>query len=291
MIQSMTSFARTTDYYNDLSLVWEIRTVNHRYFDCSFKLPETFRILEIDLRHDLQKKLWRGKIECFLKISQNIDDHSNSNSILDLNKDVLINLANTIEELQQYIPNIMVDPLKVLSWPCVSKTVEPNLETLQPIIRNLFTKTLESILVERNREGSIIVTLIREKLQTILTITTQINQLIPIVIKEQRTKLEKQLNEISISFDHTRLEQELVYFYQKIDINEEIDRLVTHTKEALRIVEDGELIGKKLDFLMQELNRETNTIASKSSNIEIIQFTMELKVLIEQIREQAQNLA
>ncbi len=286
MIQSMTAFARTTGQNDSITATWEIRIVNHRYFDCSFKLPEKLRHLELPLRQKLQHALQRGKVECLLKISTLPDTSQN----FVLNEQLIEKLMVAVNNIKNYTPTTNLNPLQILSWPQVLQTTELDLESSQPLLDTLFSQLLEETTVTRGREGNLLAQLIKDRLEQILAMVTNLKNLVSQITAKQRAKLEKHLGEIAINFDQSRLEQEMVYFIQKIDVTEELDRLAVHTQEALRILNQGGVMGKKLDFLMQELHREANTLAAKSNDLEVTQITVDLKVLIEQMREQIQNI-
>jgi uncharacterized protein (TIGR00255 family) len=180
--------------------------------------------------------------------------------------------------------------MKVLAWPQVLQTTESDLTVAQEMILQLFEKTLAELVVTREREGSTLAKLLQDKLQEVLTITAKVKTKVPQILNDQRLKVVKRLEEVVANLDRSRLEQEMVYFAQKIDITEELDRLEMHAREVIRILDEGGLVGKRLDFLMQELNREANTLGSKSVDVEVTQAAVELKVLIEQMREQVQNV-
>ncbi len=286
MIQSMTAFARISGQVGINSVTWELRGVNHRYFDCALKLPESFRQFETEVRTRLQHKLRRGKIDCSLKLSRS--EEVSGHIILD--QHMIAKLADTVKELEKHLPVADVDPIRILNWPGVLQEVEYDLAKDSDGIFLLFDNCLSEMVVAREREGNELAKLFKERLQKILVIVGSVVHKMPLVIIAQRQKLEKRLAEVVDSLDQNRLEQEMVYFVQRIDVAEELDRLAAHTKEVLRIIDQDDDAGKKLDFLMQELNREANTLASKSSDLEITQAAVELKVLIEQMREQVQNV-
>lgn len=286
MIQSMTAFARTTGQDANLIATWEIRVVNHRYCDCTIKLPEPLRHLEVQIRQRLQQTLQRGKIECFLKVNS---PHNVTNEFI-LNRPLVAELIGAVEEIKIHLPTANIDPLKVLSWPQVLRTAEFDPETSQPLIEELFDQTLQEIVTSREREGTLLAQLIGTKLQQILKLVDKIKKQEPQILARVRNKFEKQLSEITVAFDQNRLEQELVYLMQKLDVTEELDRLTVHTKETMHTLTQEGAVGKKLDFLIQELHREANTLTAKSGDLEITQNAIELKVLIEQIREQVQNI-
>ena len=288
MVQSMTAFAKVMGKDENLDAIWEIRTVNHRYFDCHLKLPEVFSHLEPLVRKKLQQDLYRGKVDCSLKIIP--IDHNVENQ--QLNRPAVNQLVKLIKELSELLPNSKVDPMRVLAWPQVLKTVDPNLVTSQPLIEAIFDQTLTELIAAREREGKVLAETMMTKLQQMtVIINRKLTARMPQVLLNRRTQLTDQLKTLAPELiDQNRLEQELVYFAQKMDITEELDRLAIHLQETTRTISAGGTMGKKLDFLLQELHRETNTIAAKANDLEITQATIELRLLIEQIREQLQNI-
>jgi len=282
----MTAFARCSDQDTWGMATWEIRIVNHRYLDCALKMPDAFRSLEANIRLQLQQQLHRGRVECMLRF--NHGDQGGLN--LSLNTVLVKKLLEVVSEVKSYLPMSTVDPMKILSWPHVLQAAEEDLTAAQEVILQLFEKTLVELIATREREGMVLSRLIKDRLQEMLIIISRVKNKIPQVLVDQRLRVIKRLEEALVSLDKSRLEQEMVYFVQKVDITEEIDRLEAHIQEVVRVLDSGGAAGKRLDFLMQELNREANTLASKSVDIEITQSAVELKVLIEQMREQVQNI-
>lgn len=288
MIHGMTAFARFSDQGDWGMATWEIRVVNHRYFDCAVKMPEAFRQIESAIRLQLQQKLHRGRVDCGLRFSRKSDGGQDN---LVLNTEVVKKIGAAVDEIKNFLPVAPFDPMKVLSWPDVLQAAEDDLAVAQTFIMQLFEKTLVEVVVVRAREGETLAQAIKDKLHEILVIVDRIKAKAPQVLVFQRQKILKRLEEVMASFEQSRLEQEMVYFAQKVDIMEEIERLEMHVKEVVRVLNEDNNVGKRLDFLMQELNREANTLASKSIDVEITQAAVELKVLIEQMREQVQNIA
>ncbi|MBU0744148.1 MAG: YicC family protein [Gammaproteobacteria bacterium] len=282
----MTTFARCSDQGDWGTASWEIRVVNHRYFDCVFKIPEIFRPLESSLRLQLQQQLHRGRVDCSLRF--NSSEQGEESFVL--NTPLVRKLVDVVTEIKGYLPMSTIDPMKILSWPRVLQNPEVDLTLAQEMVLNLFGKTFAELISTREREGAVLDKLLKEKLREMLVIVGKVKNKMPQILINQRQKVVKRLEEVVASLDQSRLEQEIVYFAQKIDVTEEIDRLEAHSNEVLRVLSDKGAVGKRLDFLMQELNREANTLASKSVDIEITQLAVELKVLIEQMREQVQNI-
>lgn len=287
MIYSMTAFARQLDQGDWGSAVWEIRAVNHRYLDCSLKMPESFKSLEMSLRELAREKVQRGRIECTLQYKPSTKNYNS----LSVDKNLVKNLAHAIDEIRQHIPEAQsVNPLQILAWPNVLQAEETKIELIQSTVSKLFEKALDELVATRAREGSALQKILEQKLQTISDQEQKIRARVPKILQLQRTKITSRLEEIKAELDAQRLEQEILLLAQRIDITEELDRLMTHVKETQRVLGDGGRVGKRLDFLLQELNRETNTIAAKSIDAETTSVAVELKVVIEQMREQAQNV-
>jgi len=283
----MTAFARVAEQIKNANIMWDIRSVNNRNLDCFIKLPESFRQLEMAIRDKIRKKVNRGKIDCTL----NCKILNDENIKLTLNTGLVKELVKTIDEVNSYIPAVKsVNPMQILSWPLVLQKEEANTDEIHGAIFALFDKVLEEFLTVREREGRELKQFTEAKLKTILIITAKVKPLIPVILANQKVKLLAKLEEIKAELDMSRLEHEMVYFAQKIDILEEIERLETHVKETRLVLQKGGNVGKKLDFLMQELNREANTLAAKSVDSETSALAIDLKVLIEQMREQIQNL-
>lgn len=288
MIKSMTSFARCSDQGSWGAATWEIRSVNHRYLDCSFKLPENLRCLEPDLRELVRQKVNRGKVDCFLRYQPGEDIELD----MQVNKNVIKNLASATEAIREYFHGQLseVNPIQVLSWSNALHIAQNCEIKAHKNIINLFKKTLANFITAKKQEGNGLKNLIKQRLPVVLSEVEKARKILPGIIKQQRSKLLSYLHEIEEKLDVHRLEQEMVFFAQKIDVAEELDRIEVHVKEVGRILSSGGVVGKRLDFLMQELNREANTVASKSVDKRTTLIAVELKVLIEQMREQAQNI-
>ncbi|MCL5261095.1 MAG: YicC family protein [Gammaproteobacteria bacterium] len=287
MIQSMTAYARQSDQGAWGMATWEIRSVNHRYLDCSIKIPEALRQIETTIRQTLQQKIHRGRVECNLKYQPGEKCGLN----LTLNQPLLKKLLSVVAEIKQVVPDSNnIDLMKILSWPQVVQFVEEDTEFTLQAIQSLFLKTLADLEATRIREGAELKNFLMDKLSIVLQLTKKAEQRAPQILVNQKTKLLSRLAEIKGELDNTRLEQEMVFFAQRIDITEELDRLTTHAKEMQRILTNGGNVGKRLDFLLQELNREANTMAAKSVDNEITGIAVELKVYLEQMREQVQNI-
>jgi uncharacterized protein (TIGR00255 family) len=288
MIKSMTGFARGSKQGKWGTATWEIRSVNHRFLDCSFRLPESLRKLELDLRELVRQYLSRGRIECFLQFQPGEGAQLKAT----LNTNLVKQLAGAAEKIEKQIksPLSKINPMHILSWNNVLQISEVDSKIIHEQIIKLFIQTLKELVTVRSKEGAVLKNLIKQRLQAILIEVNKVKKLLPNIIKQQRSRLLSHLKEIKTELDAARLEQEMVYFAQKIDVAEELERIEIHVQEVKRILQTGGIIGKRLDFLMQELNREANTLASKSVAKSTTHAAVELKVLIEQMREQVQNI-
>ena len=287
MTSSMTSFTRQHAECEWGSLVWEIRSVNHRYLDASIRLPDYLRNLEGKIRDLIRAKISRGKVDAQLKLSINPD----AKSSMQLNIPLLDQLLATENQLRTKIyetgPTNLLDLLK---WPGVLQEPEQNTNAIETETLTLFETALNQFQENRLREGKELNEIIQQRIESISQITVNIRDSMPDIIARQKEKLQTQISELILEQDPQRLEQEIVMLSQKADIQEEIYRLETHVKEVLRILKSNDAVGRRLDFLMQELNREANTICSKAIVTETTFNAVELKVLIEQMREQIQNI-
>ena len=284
MVASMTAFARLEDSGEWGHAVWEIRTVNHRYLDISIRLPEELRALETSVREQVSIKLKRGKVECNLRY-----DSDSATGDISINA----GLAEKIIHAARGLPiegSAPIDPLDVLRWPGVIDKNSPDLERLINPVISLLDKALENILHNRHREGEQIEQMITKRCDLSLHQLRQIRDKVPEIIAIMRERHLARVQELGIELDNGRLEQEIALLSQKLDVAEELDRMETHINEVKRILTGTEPIGRRLDFLMQEMNREANTLGSKSAHIDTSNASIELKVLIEQMREQIQNI-
>lgn len=286
MIHSMTAFARTDRHLEGASLAWEIRSVNHRYLEVSPRLPDALRSLENPVRERLRQRLARGKVDVTLRYQT--DD---SDPCLELNEPLVKQIAEAARRAGDMVLHAgQVNPLELLRFPGVLNTRELDVDTLHASALALLDEALDALLDTRAREGAQMAKMIEERLDGIEVQTARVRQALPAIRDALRERLRRRVQEVIESPDHDRLEQELVLAAQKMDVDEELDRLATHVTEVRRVVQKGGQIGRRLDFLMQELNREANTLASKSVDAETTAAAVELKVLIEQMREQIQNI-
>lgn len=286
MIRSMTAFADGEISVDNLTLLCELRSVNHRYADVSLKLPDRLRFAESDVRRLIGEKLKRGKIECALSYKkQQGSQHFNVNLLTVQN---LLAATNEIESVM--LQSRPFSALEVLAFPGVQQDSETDKEVLREKIVMLLEQTLDKLLATRAREGAQLAQLLADRCDKIHELVAAAEQRMPEVLNNLRQKLTSRVTELVAEPNFDRLEQELVLLAQKLDVAEELDRLKAHVVEVLRAIKQPEPTGRRLDFLMQEMNREANTLGSKSADRDMTQISIDLKVLIEQMREQIQNI-
>jgi uncharacterized protein (TIGR00255 family) len=285
MLSSMTAYQRGTETGTWGSATIEIKTVNHRYLDISLRLPDDLRALEPMFREAIQKNLSRGKVDCSLRIE--LDESSAEN--LDVNSELVQKLIETASSLSNTNTD-EINPMDVLKWPGVISRNRLNIESLGKPILSLLEKTLALLVESRQREGNDIKATLLSRCELMETEVARVRERMPEIIKALRNKYRDKVTEIIETPDNDRLEQEILYLTQKMDVDEEMDRLEIHLVEVKRVLDLDEPVGRRLDFLMQEMNREANTLASKSANIDTSNSSIEMKVLIEQMREQIQNI-
>ena len=286
MPRSMTAFARNTTDFPWGSVTCELRSVNHRFLETGFRLPETLRQVEMSLREIARKKLSRGKVDCSIQLAFNSTDATVS-ADLTLAKQY-IELA---QQLAVQIDNpAAISPLDIMRWPGVLKEQDVESEHLQTAAIETFKVTVSQLLEGRQREGDKLADMIEQRLVGIQEQTTIVRENLPDILAHQRTRLEEKMADMKSQLDESRLEQEMVIIANRTDVDEELDRLDVHIAEIRRVLQSSDSIGRRLDFLMQELNREANTLGSKSIAGVTTQASVELKVLIEQMREQIQNI-
>ncbi|WP_102794731.1 YicC/YloC family endoribonuclease [Bowmanella denitrificans] len=286
MIHSMTAFARVEHKAQWGSAVWEIRSVNQRYLESYFRLPEQFRGLEPVLRERFRKALQRGKVECALRFVAN----DAAVGKVTLNENLARQLMEAADWVQSHGQSTGVNPFDVLRWPGVISAEEADMDAIQSEMLQAFDTCLAEMLRARAAEGENLRSLIEQRLSAIESEVTTIREAMPAVLEWQRDRINNKFAEAKIELEAGRLEQEMILLAQRLDVAEELDRLDSHVSETRKILHKGGACGRRLDFMMQEFNRESNTLASKSINAEITQSAVELKVLIEQMREQIQNI-
>ena len=283
----MTAFSRCDSGSNGGTLSWEIRTVNHRYLEPSFRMPEELRAIESQLRERLTKRLGRGKVECNCRFQAQQETQTS----LTINTELAKQVVATSREVDRLLYNsAAVNALDILRWPGVIESSSADWSVLRQDALNLFNEALDDLITTREREGERLKTMIIERLDAMTLIVAEVRKIIPEIISAQRTKIIERLKGLDIELDNGRLEQEASILVHKMDVDEEMDRLATHLDEVRRNLEGNKPVGRRLDFLMQELNREANTLGSKSINIDTTRASVDLKVLIEQMREQIQNI-
>lgn len=290
-IKSMTAFARVEQQSEFATLTWEMKSVNHRYLDTSIRLPEKLRHLETELRNRLRKALERGKLELNLRV----DEQNNESSELQIDEVLIKQLNKAREKIEALlIASKPVAAADIMRWPGVISAAKIDIEKMEALALSSFETLLKQFIENREREGAELAEMVSVRLEKIDGFVEVFRKNLPETLANHRTKLQTRLAQILEKnidqVDNERLEQELVIFAQKIDIEEELDRLEAHCKEVKRVLKKGGAAGRQLDFLMQELNREANTTGSKSASAEQSQAVVDLKVCIEQMREQIQNI-
>lgn len=287
MIYSMTAYARKEVKEDWGTAVWEIRSVNQRYLETYFRLPEQFRGLEPTLRERFRQRLARGKVECNLRFEAS----SAADSQLIINEALakqVIHAANQIMHMTGELSRI--NPFQVMQWPGVMETPEQDMDTINQKLLSALEEAMDEFIAARSREGENLKSLIEQRLDAISEEAVKVRARMPEILNWQRERLLTKFEEAKMELDPARVEQELILLAQKSDVAEELDRLDSHVKETRNILKKGGACGRRLDFMMQEFNRESNTLASKSISTDITASGVELKVLIEQMREQIQNI-
>ncbi|MBF5055737.1 hypothetical protein Y5W_01031 [Alcanivorax sp. 521-1] len=286
MIRSMTAFARADRRLQGADLAWELRSVNHRYLELMPRLPDALRGLENAARERCRQRLGRGKVDITLRYQPDDTDAE-----LELNEDLVKRLSEAARRVGDLVLHAgQVNPLEILQFPGVLSARQIDNDALETAALELLDEALDALIATRDREGEQLAKLIHDRLDRVEHEVERVRQALPGIRDALRQRLKQRVEEATDGPDPDRLEQELVLAAQKMDVDEELDRLVTHVAEVRRVVRKGGLIGRRLDFLMQELNREANTLASKSVDADTTAAAVELKVLIEQMREQIQNI-
>ncbi len=287
MLNSMTGFAREAAELPFGTLTCELRAVNHRYLDVQFRLPEELRPKEVELRRQIAAAVKRGKVECSLHLRRAF----HASDELKLDQQLVRQISARIAELSDLLPETRaLDPIDVLRWPGVVQEPEIDTEPLFTSTSELLAATLSALGEMRSNEGGRIADMLETRCVEIIDIAASVKKRMPEVMDSVRSKQRERIDNLNIDADPARLETELALIAQKLDIDEELDRLVSHVSEIRAILGKGEAVGRRLDFLMQELNREANTLGSKSSDTETTKAAVDLKVVIEQMREQIQNV-
>jgi len=283
----MTAFTRVQSKGEWGSLVCEMRSINHRYLEMSVHTPENLRVLEVPMRELIREQLKRGKVECVLRYQPSSSNHA----LLSINTELANELSHVSETIAALLKNPgPVSPLDILRFPGVLESKEVDIKKLQDEVFHLLALALKDLLAARSREGEDLKQLFLQRMDLLQQELVKVRERLPQVMQEQRDKLLKRLADVKQECDSGRLEQEMVIYAHKIDVAEEIDRTETHISEVRRVLKEGGLAGRRLDFLLQELNREANTLGSKSVDPILTHAAVEMKVLIEQVREQVQNI-
>jgi len=287
MVQSMTAFARCQQEGEWGSVNWELRSVNHRYLELAFRLPESLRELESELRSVVKAKLGRGKLECCLHYQASQSSQSKAiinQSLLQAVMDGYHQVAVATE--QRGHPR----PMELLRWPGMLSVEEQWDESMKQAIIDSFKVAIDDLVRVRQEEGQALASLLKQRLEAIDESLTQLRPLLTGLVDSLRKKIVDRVSQLQVDVDNQRLEQEVAMLAQKADVNEEVDRLDTHLSEVAKLISSDKVVGRRLDFLMQELNREANTLASKANEPTVSSIAVNIKVLIEQMREQIQNI-
>jgi len=283
----MTAFSRQQQEQEWGSLTWEIRSVNHRYLEANVRLPESFRALENAVREAVRKRLTRGKVECQLRFQS----EANVSTELHLNRPLIQQLVQANVEIEQITgTSSSLSNMEVLRWPGVIEEQDFDRTSIEEQALTLFTAALDDLVATREREGAELQGFITQRIDSIREIVVSVREKMPEILAKQKQALLDRLHDLQAELEPTRLEQEVSLLAQKADVEEELDRLDSHLNEVARVLNAKGQKGRRLDFLMQELNREANTLSSKSIVVETTLSAVELKVLIEQMREQIQNI-
>ena len=287
MTLSMTAFSRQQQEQEWGSLTWEIRSVNHRYLETSVRLPESFRGLENGVREAVRKRLTRGKVECALRFQS----EAKVSSDLHLNTKLIQQLVQANIEIEQITgTSVSLNNMEVLRWPGVIEEQDFDKTSIEKQALSLFSAALDDLVATREREGAELQGFIQQRIVSVREIVVSIRNKMPEILAKQKQNILDRLADLQAELEPTRLEQEVSLLTQKADVEEELDRLDSHLNEVERVLDTKGQKGRRLDFLMQELNREANTLSSKSIVVETTLNAVELKVLIEQMREQIQNV-
>ncbi|MFP1899505.1 YicC/YloC family endoribonuclease [Lonsdalea quercina] len=286
MIRSMTAYARREIKGEWGSAAWELRSVNQRYLETYIRLPEQFRSLEPVVRERIRNRLTRGKIECNLRFE--LDPRAQGSLIM--NERLAKQLVEAAQWVKMQSDEGEINPVDILRWPGVMAAEEQDLDAISAELMQALDAALDDFIAARESEGNALKALIEQRLAGVSAEVAKVRAHMPNILQWQREKLVSKLEDAQVQLENNRLEQELVLMAQRVDVAEELDRLEAHVKETYKILNKHEAVGRRLDFMMQEFNRESNTLASKSINADITASAIELKVLIEQMREQIQNI-
>ncbi len=288
MIRSMTAFSRKDMTDSNVTLGWEMRSVNHRYLDISLSIPDSLNAYENDFKEIIRSKLGRGKIDAKLSLKQGEAENEHK---IQINADAVKALRKARQKIEALTKkSLSLSAMEILQWPGVIEEPEEDLSSNLKTVKALLNETLDELIKMRELEGKRLAQLILSRCETISELVKSVRERRTQVQLAMREKILKKIEELNVPFEQNRLEQELVYQAQRLDVDEELDRLDSHVKEVKATLKNNEPVGRRLDFLMQELNREANTLASKSNDAKTTKAAVELKVLIEQMREQIMNI-
>jgi len=285
----MTAFARNETTLDQMDITLELRSVNHRYLDISIRAPEEVRDFEQSLRNLLSKKLSRGKVE--LNIRTQVNASNENGADFQVNANLLSQLSKAAQLIAQQLPNAKdINPLDVLRWPGVIQAQKIDLKELKKSVTLCLESILDDFLDMRKREGDKLAAMLIERCDEMDKTVHEVTKIIPYILETRKQKILTRLADFDVEYEDKRIEQEMVLLAQKMDVTEELDRLGAHLSEVRNVLSQNKPVGRRLDFLMQELNREANTLGSKSVDTATTRASVDLKVLIEQMREQVQNI-
>jgi len=285
MTQSMTAYSQAAVDTELGELSCELRSVNHRYLEVAPRMPEELRVHESALREAIAARLARGRVDVFVRLK---DSEATD---LEPNTEMAANLQSLLAQMQEQVPNMQpIRAIDILRWPGVLQAKKADLDAMKASLMSLLDQALDGMVESRATEGAKMAGLITQRLAAMAQVIKDVEAFLPEIIAGYRARLEEKLAEIKEQLDPSRLEQEMVIFLQKTDVAEELDRLNVHIEEVAAVLAKPEPAGRRLDFLMQELNREANTLGSKAHDPRLTKASVDLKVLIEQMREQVQNI-
>lgn len=287
MARSMTAFARLEKLGTWGRMAWELRSVNHRHVEIGVRLPEDLRAMEGEVRNRITARINRGKIDCALRLDATASDDYQ----IRINEGFARQIINAAQAISAFMPQAApLNPLDVLRWPGVMESGEIDFSALSAAALEQLDGALDQLIETRDREGEKMQGMVLQRCTAMAAITLEMRTRVPAIIEVIRARHAQRIQELAGTLDPVRVEQECALLIQRLDVAEELDRLDTHLAEVQRVMRQREPIGRRLDFLMQELNREANTLGSKSAHVDTSSASVELKVLIEQIREQIQNI-
>ena len=285
MTQSMTAYAQAAVDTDLGELSCELRSVNHRYLEVAPRMPEEMRVHEGAVRELVAAKLARGRVDCFIRLKES------DSGAMEPNQEAVENLNELVTQMQASVPTMQpIRAIDVLRWPGVLQSKKIDSDVMKAKLLQVMEQALDSLIISRATEGAKMAGLIEQRLSGIQQVIDQVSEYLPEIVQQYRTRLEEKLADIKEQVDPARLEQEMVIFLQKSDVAEELDRLKVHIEEVASVLNKDEPAGRRLDFLMQELNREANTLGSKANDPRLTKASVDLKVYIEQMREQVQNI-